>query len=260
MDYDEFYERIIEHMANYKNNILGVTENGYYKGEPHKHILPGGMGKNFLKDNYNLYKKYCNEERLNTYCNHLNSSQIMCMNFFLPMLEDSQLFNTIIAKQLEKDKESLGEIVDFFCNAIHDDENQFDIYVEYSSGIRLYIETKYSEQKFRAFNGASRDKSWEEKYKDFAKNSLYLKDIDKEEFFRNFQINKNIGLIKDKNDYVVFIYPFDNEKIAEKLENYVFENVLKIDWDTITYDTLKNISEYELEEYYKEFSMKYLIY
>ncbi|HHX66568.1 MAG: hypothetical protein WAO56_01685 [Miniphocaeibacter sp.] len=260
MRYTEFNKRIKEHLTDYKNNVLRIKENGLYKGEEKGHVLPGKVEDNFLSDTYSLYTKYCNENRLNTYSNHLNSSQIMCMNFFLPLFNRKEVFNKIISETLGVKEEDLGEIIDFFCNAMHNEKYQFDIYVEYSSGYKIFLETKYSEENFRTFQGEDKDQAWEERYKDLLKDSLYLKDLEKEDFYKDYQIYRNVALIKNKKDYVIFLYPFDNEKIKNKLNNFKFAQVKEVDWNSVTYDVLKLLKNTELEEYYKEFSMKYLNY
>lgn len=260
MKYSEFNRRVKNHLIDYKNNVLGIEKNGLYKGEEHQYILPGKIENNFLGDTYLLYSEYCNGEKLNKYCNHLNSSQIMCMNFFLPLIRNSDILNNIVSKAINIDKSELGEIKEYFFNAMHDEKNQFDLYLIYSNGYRIYLESKYTEEKFRFFEKDDKDKYWEENYKEFLQSSKYLKDLEKKEFFKDYQLNRNIGLIENNKDYVIFLYPFDNEKIQKKLENFEYDNVVELDWNEITYDTLKMVQGTQLDEYYREFSRKYLNY
>lgn len=260
MRYSEFNRRVKKHLVDYKKNVLGIEKNGLYKGEEHEYILPGKIENNFLGDTYLLYSEYCNGEKLNKYCNHLNSSQIMCMNFFLPLLENEEIMDKIVAKVLNIDIEDLGERVDYFCNAMHDEKNQFDLYLKYSSGYRIYLESKYTEEKFRSFSNQDKDEYWEKYYKEFLQKSRYLKDLKKDDFYKDYQLYRDIGLIQGDKDYVIFLYPFDNERIEKKLEDFKYENVIEKDWNTITYTILKMVKDTELDEYYREFSRKYLNY
>ena len=261
MKHREFDRRVKKHLSEYKKDVLRIDESGSHNGQEEGYILPNDIDENFIDGNDLLIKKYYDKNRTHLYSNHLCSSQIMCINFFLPLLKNEELLNTVIARALEI-KEDLGSLVkrEFEHRLDFDGKSEIDLYLEYENGMKIYIQTKYIESNFGEFLDNQKSRAWDEKYSKFLSESLYLKDLTKDEFFKNYELNRNIGLIRNKNDYVIFVYPSENESLKNIISEIELENVKEVDWNEITYSVLQLLKGSSLEDYYREFSRKYLNY
>lgn len=89
MKYEEFKKKVIDNMP--ENPIPGLWQG---KGAPRKHILGNPSSPKERADVINKYSLLPNVPlvdgdtiHLHQYAHHLNSSQIMCYNFFRPMIE-----------------------------------------------------------------------------------------------------------------------------------------------------------------------------
>lgn len=141
-------------------------------------------------------------------------------------------------------------------------KTEIDLFLEYANGIRIFFEMKYSENGYGIFSGFNRDEVWDNKYSNFIANSLYLKNLTKEEFFYDYQINRNIGMINSLKDYAVFILPYDNESLIKEITKFNYNNVKTVDWNYLAYYVYNLVvgKNRELENHYREFILKYLEY
>ncbi len=262
MRYDEFSKRIKGHLSNYKVDVLGISENGDEKEDDSKCLLPNKWDENFICNSQNLLSDYYSKDRFTSDGKYLNSSKVMIMNFFLPILNNEEILCKFLEKSLNFEEGFLKDIskIEFAYKSTRDDFELVDLYIECCNGIKLYIDSKYSEEEFGKFATDDRVRAWEINYKSLTENSMYFENMEKDDFYRNYKINRNISMLKSNNEYSIFIYPFDNESLHEKIKDIEYENVKKLDWNIITYDILKMTKNTELEEYYKEFSRKYLNY
>ena len=92
--FKNFKDSVLCHLSTYKKDKLAIQECGIYRynGEniPEKHILPipKGESKEKVVKEYNVLsclkdKKFLIEEKdWHRFAHHLNSSQMMCYNFF----------------------------------------------------------------------------------------------------------------------------------------------------------------------------------
>ncbi|WP_100065506.1 PGN_0703 family putative restriction endonuclease [Miniphocaeibacter massiliensis] len=261
MRYKEFDRRVKNHLSKYKKDILRIEESGYHNGKLEDYILPDSIEKNFIGNSYSIYKEKYDKNRTHLYSNHLCSSQVMNINFFIPLIEEIDLLNKIIKHILNLD-DKLGKIkkYEFDYKPGLDEKKEIDLYLEYEDGKKVYIQTKYVESNFGEFLDNNKSKEWEEKYSELLSESLYLKDIKKDEFYKNYELNRNIGLVRSDNEYSVFIYPYENESLRNIVEDIDMKNIKGIDWNSIVYYVLKLVNDSELEDYYREFSRKYLNY
>jgi hypothetical protein len=84
-----FNERVRKHAADYKRTVLGVTEDGLWKGKPYPHILPYKLDRlNILpsiRDQF--WTQFPDMEiQLHRDFHHLNSSQAVAFNLFYPAM------------------------------------------------------------------------------------------------------------------------------------------------------------------------------
>lgn len=90
--------------------------------------------------------------------------------------------------------------------------------------------------------------------------------MDKDTFYKHYQIWRNVSYIQSDKDCTVFLYPFDNEKahrdINETLKNkdVYSKNVKEIDWNSLVSNALKLSEDTEFHTHFDEFHKKYLAY
>ena len=90
----DFRNKVVSNLGIYKDRILNLKDKGLYRDKEYEHIIK--VDENSNKEDtikkYNLMDDYTRKVlemqniKLHTYANHLNSSQVMCINFFSHLL------------------------------------------------------------------------------------------------------------------------------------------------------------------------------
>ena len=272
----DFKEKVLENLKKYKEGRLDIKEYGKYnyrgKIVKREHILPEGLeNKNFIQGVTSSEKLKSQDIKLHNCYSHLNSSQVMCINFFEKIRTDENVLRNLILNLLDVKLE--GKIVSAFEYEPNNKEGtNFDFYIECGE-IKIYWEIKYTEGKFATTNankvshtGEKHIERYNKVYKGIFEKSKYLKNLGSDNFFDNYQIYRNISYIKNDNDYVVFLYPYEDVKLDNQIKNVIKrhkceDNVFAIDWGEIykiLFDIIKNDENYR--KYYLEFEGKYLKY
>lgn len=273
--YDKFKKAVFDHLTNYKLETLQIKECGTYDGMQYGHILPRAeFESNFLKsDNINAVSKY------HSLSHHLNSSQVMCINFFYPITKDPELQKYLLeiivnntAFKLSTDSNFVRMDFEFIP---HDGEKTtVDFYAELSTGERLFLECKYTEQGFTnvesEYRNGKRKPNWENVYKPIIIKSRYIKDMEPGMFYHDFQLWRNIACIESEKDFVCFVYPKDNRIIDNAVKktivlgdnpvHFKYENASTLDWAELTEDILRRTQGTKYYDYYLRFKDKYLNY
>lgn len=274
----EYREKVIEHMESYKRDFLGITERGIYKNSPkdYGNILPKvdnqkGIPIFNILPSVDTKDEVLKDIKYHQYAHHLNSSQLMCLNFFLPLIRDNILLQILeVATNLKFISDVKVKEVAFEKVLPMGDNTNFDLYIELSSLDKIYFEIKYTEQDFggNCYEKGVLKEKYEKKYANYyekyLENSL-MNIKSKEEFFRNYQINRNLSHIKSKSDYVVFILPFDSEDLLAEVKNVVSKNIsLKnqvkiVDWRELCNIALRESKNTILHQHFILFRDKYII-
>jgi hypothetical protein len=267
MKYGEFKKKVIEHLEQYKQKYMQGIGKGTFAGAvtDHDYILPKDMiERNLLPLSIGIKKVH-----YHMYACHLNSSQMMCINFFAPILKEDQLLIEILKKQLNITISPQTRIIksEFEYTPDGQKHTNLDLYLELSNYMKIYIETKYTEN---GFGGIKEDikypdryeREWNSFYKDQLSKSMHFKEMSQSEFYKDYQINRNIAYVKNDKDYVCFIYPFDNVSLHEdkRLESIDLENVYKIDWNDLCQTALDMTVGTIYNDHYVAFREKYLEY
>lgn len=271
-----YREKVIDHLTRYKKEFLGVSEKGVYRNsnKDYGHILPITQsripGFNFLPT-IRLDKEHVLSTKYHQYAHHLNSSQVMCMNFFLPLIDNPNILLKIIQEvtNINIREESQIKEVAFEKIVSNSDNTNFDFYIELTRGDKIYFEIKYTEQEFggSCFDKGILREKYESKYKDYYLNYLetsLMETKDKEEFFKDYQINRNLSYIKSSNDYVVFIFPFDSENLYKEVDialnknNSIKSQVKILDWKDLCSTSLNLTRNTTLHQHYVLFENKYI--
>ena len=145
-----------------------------------------------------------------------------------------------------------------------------ETFIELSDGEKIYFEIKYTEQDFggNCYENGMLKSKYKDKYDDYYK--IYLQDLlmdikEEEEFFRDYQINRNLSYIKNSSDFVVFILPFDSEDLLAKVKSAVSKNIsLKnqvkiVDWKELCNIALRECENTIFYQHFNLFKQKYII-
>ena len=276
MKNDELKKRIYKHLSQFGTEKSGKF---MYKGKvlPKNYILSlDGMNqlksieKNALLTEVN--PDMLREIELHKYAHHLNSSQIMCYNFFRPFLEKKELLNNLfsfcdckIIKNFDiKDaKFEFQDNLDDFGKR----QTSFDFHYGKNEG-GIYCEIKYTEPNF---GNCKKDKEHRDKYNEYKKKlfnkCIVLENIDIlfDDFCKNYQLFRNILRVVNDDCFTLFIIPKDAEYLKRKFyvfcakyikNEYIGKNVRLITWE----EMVKKGKDVGKTKHMREFENRYLLY
>ena len=241
----------ISHLEKYAEN-RSMPIGGTYNNIPYKHILKlEHNDKRHVVSCYNIIKGVPSDllpNSLHRFAHHLNSSQILCYNFFRPMLTSDARATEELVSLLKQYgiKIALGSKCTFEYNDGAGDGSEFDFHVQ-SGEVEVFFEVKYTEQGFgRANNDEKHQTKFDEIYKNnlFNKEECLLKKPDYQEFINKYQLYRNAIRVTDKNKFLVLLYPKANEIvhkqatefIGDKINNTYKDNVKALHWEDVITD------------------------
>lgn len=195
------------------------------------------------------------EKDLHRYAHHLNSSQLMCYNFFRPYIikEGSKtspndalidLLSNYIAINQSDDAECHFEYVQ--GGEYEGEDTNFDFYLK-SDETEVFFEIKYTEAGFGKCEKDDRHKDkFERIYNGLIKKCPAIKDsiTFNDEFCKNYQLFRNSIRATGKNKYVIFIYDENNQyckdQLDEFLKKYITDdyknmNIIGITWQDLAH-------------------------
>ena len=230
---------------------------------------------------------------------HLNSSQAMCLNFFAPLIIEKKLDllqnllgldqnESFITDHSAFEKEGTDKYTgddlkklarrDIKVSANDNKPTNFDFFLETKSEKKFYFEIKFTEDGFAGNKKNASEQKYRDKYDmiyapllcDRQNNIINLANQHKgeqqrNEFYGNYQIFRNLLAIKDKKSYVVFVYPKQNERIrqqAETAKKFLTESyqshLILLEWDVLFDSIKRRVRSGELYEHLKKFGEKYI--
>ena len=219
-----------------ENPIPGLWQG---KGAPRKHILGKPSSPKERADLINKYSLLPNVPlvdsgtiHLHQYAHHLNSSQIMCYNFFRPMIEgfDGVMYHPkdalikLFGMEVDEELEHKNAVCNFEYIDKSKDNTNFDFYFK-SNQIEVFCEIKYTEE---GFAKSSRAKDPHERFE-----SVYKPMIDKaKDIFVNgsisesvfntkyYQLARNAIRATSSGKHVFFICPRSNENLMNQFDQF----------------------------------------
>ena len=221
MKENDFCALVRAHMAKYKRDVIGISENGTWKNKEHPHILPEEHGaKNIMLDaslfeingDMLTLKPYGKKIKLHQGWRHLNSSQILCVNYFYPIISDNEKLNGLSAFLGAKEK---AVSADF--EFIVEDKSNIDLAIRLENGKYIYLEIKYCESEFGSASSkrAQNDGTYKRIRKTYHDSVL----ITDEDYLKHYQIIRNICLSHvSTGNITVFLIPSKNESINNQYE------------------------------------------
>ena len=201
---------------------------------------------------------------------HLNSSQVLCINFFNKFFDNEQseglLLQILRASGLDI---ADGEHIEDATLEYEPDSKErtnFDFYLQLASDRHISFEVKYTESEF---GGISPDRKnpnkyavkWQDIYLSMVAKSPYLGGYcDENLFYKHYQIHRNIVYAKN-NDIVVFLTPRLNHALDEErryIDGFCTPNIRNLYWEDIVSVVLKKTaSDPDMYDYFCKFRDKY---
>lgn len=214
-----------------KNAVLFMEEQGYSNtlggkwtnGKPYDHILKIGKGQKKLNIicEYNLLSGIDPDlfSSPHRFAHHLTSSQVMCYNFFRPLIDEhGALSNELIDILKER-----NILISHNCTCEFEASNPIDN-TSYDMSIGpAKFEIKFTEYGFgKAKKDGRHEAKYENIYTDLIRKCKCLScfpEIDV--FLKYYQLFRNILHIDDKSKYAVFIFPKGNKQCSKEFQEFI---------------------------------------
>lgn len=228
----KYRESLLQRLASYKRDVLGITTDGIWRknGRSYPHILPedrreenilsplrGAFWTVFPFRGWKLHGDF----------HHLNSSQAMCFNLFLPLenapSRDRSAYLGALGIENSTDIRDGGEVaVRFeFVPDIEEGTN-FDFFLYEPRTGPAYFELKLSESEFGAACDCDRHrKKLREIYAPRLAGLVEAEALEPPFFFRNYQLLRNTAALSTSPRATVHVvYPLANEALEGQLEEF----------------------------------------
>ena len=243
---------------------------GLWHGRPYPHICKK-LRDNFIDGIGTLKGKLSGKTiKFHEGATHLNSSQVLCINFFNKFFENErseELLLQILADaglDISNEEKIMDATLEYEPN--RKERTNFDFFLQLTSGRRISFEVKYTESEFGGVSpDRKRPEKYTEKWKDIylpmVKASPYLGEhCDENLFYKHYQINRNIAYAQAK-DIVVFLTPRLNYALDEDrryIDGFCTPNIRNLYWENIVAVVLKAVqSNPDMYDYFCKFRDKY---
>ena len=236
MKYDKFRSTVLEKIVREFDN----PDPGLFRGHgPYDHIISNPKDS---KDRERIVNEYLllpdvpkiqGEIKLHPDAHHMNSSQIMCYNFFRPLLKEynknkkdykpSDELVDLVGKIIDTPLENKNSSCKFEYIQPNTDTTNFDFYLK-CSDVEVFFEIKYTEKEF-AKKKVTPDSElqYEKVYKPMISKAEHIfkdKTISASDFLKNFQLLRNAISAIDNNKYVVFICPRAHDNLVNQYNKF----------------------------------------
>lgn len=243
---------------------------GLWHGRPYPHICKERRD-NFIDGTETLNGKLSGKTiKFHEGATHLNSSQILCFNFFNKFFENAQTEELLlqILRDAGFDISSEEEIEDATLEYEPDpkERTNFDFYIKLASGRHISFEVKYTESEFGGISPDPKNpnkyaEKWQEIYLGMVHDSPYLSGhCDEKQFYKHYQIHRNIAYAR-ANDIVVFLTPRLNHALDEErryIDSLCTPNIRNLCWEDLVAVVLKKVqSDPDVYGYFCRFRDKY---
>lgn len=278
----------------------GELVGGAFRGRTYLHVFRN-LKDNFIDGEVQIKK--CLKGNLTDanikyhYAEHMNSSQTMCISYFKKFFEKKE-YEDLLSRILEN--QGINVEGDEFTDAVFEyipyakEGTNFDFYLRRDTGQQITWEIKFTEREFGGTTKGGANDKYIEKYKcvyiPMLRQCTYYSHSDVEcndykclmtgvvtdncceqdncsihEFYKYYQIRRNILYARNKGDYVLFLTPRENtaldkertyiEQYAEKWGTDCIRNIY---WEELLKTTLEIVASVpDLFAYYLKFKEKY---
>lgn len=251
MKYTEYKEKLLHNLVERAKQITPDLKPGNWSrtGESKDHILPI-IGNNTITNKINAIKRYLKfdvpiTKGLHQYAHHLNSSQLLCLMFFTPLIEDHKkggeslvkfiydAFGITISQNAKCDFEYTQKYEPYIFMVDGKSEYEgtsFDFYIK-DGEVEVFFEIKLSEQ---GFGKADCDSKHCQKAEQYIKLLPENMSISTNDLLSQYQIIRNVIRATAPNKYVVFITDESNPATNGEIHNIpLSSNVIHKTWQNI---------------------------
>ena len=236
--YEQFKKKVLAHLSESNPQPWGIFAGN---GKPYSHIvnIPKGSSQEDIIKQI-LIKDKVNPDMFTSphrYAHHLNSSQVVCYEFFRNLITEQKRVSAELVKCLKQ----MGIPGDLFADGFakfewipYKEENtNFDFYIHATNpSQKIYFEIKYTEQGFGVCkNDEEHKKKFGTIYKDMIDKCACLSKIPtkfNDEWIKNYQLFRNVLRITKENwqnEYVVFLFPKMNLTAKKHFEKFKAEYI-----------------------------------
>lgn len=277
LDCRDFRSKVMDHMKKYKEKFLRVKEEVSVNGRTYSHILPEKYYEmNFSRDVKDklVGSKYLSSIHWHRYSHHLNSSQVMAVNFFYPLLKYRELDTLLMLMGIED--EIVYEPSHISFSKISEIEQTlgrktcFDFYFKLKSGKDVYVMSKYTNGCYGKAMDEDFMSKYEETYKPLLEKSVIIKEEFKNEktFLENYSFMRSLVHLSEES-YLLVIYPRENWQIREKalkaeeevLDENFKEHYMPVVWEDLLELLIEKMRNNDVARFYESwFKDKYFRY
>jgi hypothetical protein len=220
-----YSRRLNEHLARYRVDALGISEDGVWRGRRYPHILPVESPQlNLLQ----TVREDCwrhvgaNAVQLHQYFHHLNSSQAFAFNLFFPFAGPQRADCGVLLDALGLTREPI-DACQFEVILDETEGTNFDCCLTGCVGRRIGVEVKLSEQ---SFGSARNDQRHRQKRSAIYASRLHGKvhpdALTDQVFFPNYQILRNVSYADPTRGHqTVFLLPWENKRLRGRLAAFL---------------------------------------
>jgi hypothetical protein len=220
-----YSSRLNDHLARYRVDALGISEDGVWRGRRYSHILPIEYPQLNLLE---TVRQDCwrhvdaNAIQLHQYFHHLNSSQAFAFNLLLPFAGPQGSACGVLLDALGLTREPI-ETCQFEVILDESEGTNFDCCLTGCDGRRIGVEVKLSEQ---SFGPARNDERHRQKRGAIYASRLHAKvhpdALTDQVFFPNYQILRNACYADPTRGHqTVFLLPWENKRLRRRLTAFL---------------------------------------
>jgi len=277
LDCRDFRSKVMDHMKKYKEKFLRVKENVSINGRIYSNILPEKYYEmNFSSDVKDklIGSKYLSSICWHRYSHHLNSSQVMAVNFFYPLIKYRELDTLLMLMGIEDEIVYDPSHISF--SKISEIEQTlgrktcFDFHLKLKSGKDVYVISRYTNGCY----GRAIDEDFTIKYEETFKPLLEKSEIIKEEYKNEKSFLENYNFMRSlvhlsEDSYLLVIYPRENWRIRDKalkveeeiLNEGFKEHYIPVVWEDLLDLLIEKMSNNDVARFYEVwFKDKYFRY
>lgn len=277
LDLRDLRTKVMEHMKRYKEKVLRLDEGVENQGRKYDHILPEKhyelnfsleVSENRIRD------RYLSSIHWSRFSNHLNSSQVMAVNFFYPLIRHQELDGFLALAGIED--EVIYDEDHIVFNKMSEKEKTdcrktcFDLYLKLKSGNEVYIQANYTNGCY----GRAVDERYAARYREIYEPMIRDSRIIREEFkteahfLEHYRFMRSLAHL-DEESHLIVIYPRENWPIREKsltLREEILKprfrgNFIPMTWEELLEMITGNVRENNLARFYDAwFKDKYFRY
>jgi hypothetical protein len=227
----KYADRLREHLSRYKVERLGVPDHGTWaqNGREYEHILPQQLFQlNILEPIRREFWQHAKssglQAKLHRDFHHLSSSQAFAFNLFFPFFGLPEQSAEPLLQLLRLPVEPIRHWA-FEHQPSRREGTNFDFYIEFEAGWRVYFEVKLTESQFGSCASDEHHRQrYQALYREMLEPKLVAAALAETAFFANYQLGRNVGYA-DERSTVIFLIPRSNRAIFEQAQSFLDHSV-----------------------------------